>query len=54
MSQWFSQRNLEKKPTEKDQPKYLVKMVKSKMTLWSSWTWGQKDHVGSFFDQNSQ
>jgi hypothetical protein len=26
----------------------------SRMALWSSWTWGQKNHMVGFFDQNSQ
>jgi hypothetical protein len=59
MSWWFSQRNLVKKtPIKKTNQKYLIEMVKSKSTypnaLWSSWTWGQKDNMGNFFDKKFQ
>jgi hypothetical protein len=42
-----------KKPNKKNQPKKLcqngqVQINLSKMTLWSSWTWGQKNHSGFF------
>jgi hypothetical protein len=43
-----------KKPNKKNQPKRpsqngWVQIDLSKMALWSSWTWGQKNHLGGFF-----
>jgi hypothetical protein len=40
-----------KKINQKD----LVKKVGAKSTcpLWSSWTWGQKNHMGGFFTEIS-
>jgi hypothetical protein len=54
MSQWF---NI-KKPSQKTQSKKLiqngwVQINLAKMTIWSSWTWGQKDHTRDIFYQNS-
>jgi len=47
-----------KKPNKKNQPKRpiqngWVQIDLSKMALWSSWTSGQKNHMGGFFDRNS-
>jgi hypothetical protein len=48
-------KNLVKKPSKKNQPKRLnqngqVQIDLSKMAFWSSWTWGQKNHMRGFFD----
>jgi hypothetical protein len=45
---------LVKNPSKKNQPKrpsqnILSQIDLSKMALWSSWTWGQKNQVGVFF-----
>jgi len=55
LSQWFSKTNMVKKPSKKNQPKKpskngRVQINLSEMALWSSWTWGQKNHMGDFFD----
>jgi hypothetical protein len=47
-------KTLLKKPSKKDQPKRLsqngrVQIDLSKMALWSSWTWGHKNHMRGFF-----
>jgi len=44
------EKNQPKKPSRNGQ----VQIDLFKMALWSSWTWGQKNHTGGFFDQNSQ
>jgi hypothetical protein len=47
-----------KNPIKKTNQKNLVKWSSPNQLLqngtWSSWIWGQKDHMGGFFDQNSQ
>ncbi len=45
----------QKNPSKKNQPKRpiqngWVQINLSKMTLWSSWTWGQKNHKGGIID----
>jgi hypothetical protein len=48
-----SKKNLvKKKQQKKPSQNGHVQIDLSKMALWSSWTWGQKDHMGGFFDQN--
>jgi hypothetical protein len=47
-------KNLVKKPNKKNQPKRhsqngRVQINLSKMTIWSSWTWGQKKPYEGFF-----
>jgi hypothetical protein len=50
LSSWFSKnKNQPKRPSQNGQ----VQNDLSKMELWSSWKWGQKNHMGGFFDQNS-
>jgi hypothetical protein len=46
-----------KKPSKKNQPKRpsqggRVQIDLSKMIFWSSWTWGQKNHMGIFFNHD--
>jgi hypothetical protein len=45
-------------PNQIDQPKKpnqngWIQIDLSTMTLWSSWTLGQKNHMGGFFNHNS-
>jgi hypothetical protein len=53
LSLWFSKNNLFKKHSKKNQPKRpsqngWVQIELLKITLWSSWTWGQKNHMRVF------
>jgi hypothetical protein len=38
-----------KKPNQNDR----IQINLSKMAFWSSWIWGQKNHMGGFLDQTS-
>jgi hypothetical protein len=53
LSWWFNKKNLVKKPIERPNPNGRVQIDLSKITIWSSWTWGQKNHKGGFFDRTS-
>jgi hypothetical protein len=39
---------LVKKPSQKDPVKMVVQIDLSKMAFWSSWTWGQENHLRGF------
>jgi hypothetical protein len=50
LSWWFTK----KQPYKKNQPKRpsqnsWIEIDLSKMAFWSSWKWGQKNHMGGFF-----
>ncbi len=45
LSLLFSKKNQQKRPSRNGR----VQNNLSRMALWSSWTWGQKNHMGGFF-----
>jgi hypothetical protein len=41
-----NKKNRPRRPSQNDQ----IQNDLSKMALWSSWTWEQKNHMGGFFN----